>query len=322
VNKLQSILVVVERKPVSHYALLKGYMLARHCGARLELFMCDAEHAFALRHAYDRRGTEHARSTCLADGRRFVESMRQSVAAQDVPIDIDVACESPLYEGIVRKVLAGAPDLVIKAIGGDDGERTVMTPSDWQLARTCPVPLMLTRGRTWSVAPRIVAAVDVSVDEPAGMARAIVSTAQFLATGCSGELDIVYSEQRSTADVEAGGQPPESAKPLLRLAKELGRPREIVHVLQGDPETTLPGFAARHRCDLLVLGALMHRESPAALVGSLTSRLMECLDCDFVLVKPESYSCPVRPRPDRNSREIGTEEKRSWTQDRSAHGMW
>src|SRR5687767_3768329 len=116
VEKLTSILVVVERSDYAHRGLAKAVVLARHFGARLELFLCDAEQAHQLRRLYDPRGVEEARAACLADARRYLESMRHFVAAQDIDIELDVACESPMYEGVLRKVLRSRPDLVIKTI--------------------------------------------------------------------------------------------------------------------------------------------------------------------------------------------------------------
>jgi universal stress protein E len=64
-------------------------------------------------------------------------------------------------------------------------------------------------------------------------------------------------------------------------------------VLRGIAEDTLPAFAASKEFDVLVMGALTRRRGLAALVGTLTSKLVDALDCDFVLVKPETYACPL-----------------------------
>jgi len=288
-TKLESILVVAERRDAAHQALLKGYVLARHFGASLELFHCDSEHALALRHNYDPRGVERSREACLAEGRRFLEALRQSVVAEDVSIALDVACESPLYEAIVRKVLASGPDLVIKAIGVDDGQRGRFSASDSQLVRTCPVPLMLTRGRPWSVTPRFLAAVDLSPEEHPGIAEAIVRSGGYLARGCRGQLDLVYSDRRSNG----ARRPAATVAALEALARECGTKAQQLHVLQGEPEAALLDFAAQQRYDLVLLGALSHHDAYAALVGSLTAKLIDGLVCDFVLMKPEGYVCPV-----------------------------
>lgn len=295
--RLESILVVAERTDAAHHALLKGYVLASHFGARLDLFHCDSEHALALRHSYDPRGVARSREACLAEGRRFLDALRQSVVSDDVPITLDVACESPLYEGIVHKVLTSCPDLVIKSVGLGNGQHGAFSASDSQLVRTCPVPLMLTRGRPWSVPPRFLAAVDLSLEEFPGTARAIVCAGDYLAQGCRGRLDLVYSDRlRDT------GAPPgpgfcageDAATALGALAKECGIAAHESHVLSGEPEDALLEFAAQRRYDVVLLGALGHQSAYTQLVGSLTARLIDGLDCDFVLMKPGSYVCPVR----------------------------
>jgi universal stress protein E len=275
-QKLNSILVVLDRRGSPRHVLAKAMVLARHFHAKVELFLCDSEHAYALRHAYDASGVQRAREACLT--------------AEDVPISTYAACESPLYEGIVQRVLESCPDLVIKEAGGEDrGGRSSFDANDWQLARTCPVPVMLTRGRPWQPQPRFAAALDFSEQETPGLAAAIAGASEYLAAGCDAELALIYSER---GDGDRRGCDERVGK-LNRAADEVHVPRTRVHVLEGEPETTLPGFAGSQDYDLLILGALSHRKGIADLVGTLTSTLVDALDCDLVLVKPGAYSCPV-----------------------------
>jgi universal stress protein E len=289
-QKLNSILVVLDRRRSPRHVLAKAMVLARHFHAKVELFLCDSEHAYALRHAYDARGVQKAREACLTDARAFLESVRLSVTAEDVPISTYAACESPLYEGIVQRVLETGPDLLIKEAGSEElGGRSTFDANDWQLARTCPVPVMLTRGRPWRPKPRFAAALDFSEQETPGLANAIAGTSEYLAAGCRAELHLIYSERASA--VRTGRD--ERLGKLNRTADEAHVPRTHVHVLKGEPETTLPDFAGAHSYDALILGALSHRRGVADLVGTLTSKLVDALDCDLVLVKPGAYSCPV-----------------------------
>jgi universal stress protein E len=288
-EKLTSILVVMDPADESRHVLAKAIVLARHFKARLELFLCDSEHAYSLRHAYDVSGVERARQECLAEAGRFLEAVRRSVA-EDIPISLQVACESPLYEGVVHRALEARPDLVIKSAAGQHSlRRFTLDANDWQLARTCPVPLMLTRGRPWSAQPKFAAAVDVATQGGADLARSILHTAGYLALGCRAGLDVVYSERKGAERADQAAH----AATLTRLVREFSIGKEQMHLLQGDAEQMLPAFAKQRRYDVLVLGALTQRRGLSALVGSLTSRLVDNLDCDFVLVKPDTYSSPV-----------------------------
>jgi hypothetical protein len=143
---VSSILVVVDRSPSAADAVAKAVLLARAAGARMELFMCDAERGYALSQAFVPTGVEQARHACLVDSRSYLEMLKRAVSSGDVPVTIDAACESPLYESIVRKVMRERPDLVIKNVSGPLNRFDV---TDWQLMRACPATLMLTRGRSW-----------------------------------------------------------------------------------------------------------------------------------------------------------------------------
>ena len=297
-EKLTSILVVVDPADESRNVVAKAMVLARHFRARLELFLCESERAYWLRRTYDPMGVQEANQASVAAGLQYLDSIRRSVA-EDVPISMHVATSSPLYEAIVRRVLEVRPDLVIKSAAGHHPmQRFTLDANDWQLARTCPVPLMLTRGRPWSSVGRFAAAVDVSDASGGSLARSILQTAGFLTSGCGGELDIVYSE----ADVGDRAGAARRREALDRLVQEFRVGPETQHILDGAAEDTLPDFAARRGYDVLVLGALTRRQGLSALMGTLTSRLVDELDCDFILVKPESFVSPVCKRSDDSPR--------------------
>lgn len=289
VDKLTSILAVIDPADETRHVVAKAMVLARHFRARVELFLCDSERAYALRHAYAPTGVKEANRACITDGLQYLESIRRSIA-EDVTVTTHVATSSPLYEAIVRRVVEADPDLVIKSAAGHHPlQRFTLDANDWQLARTCPVPLMLTRGRPWSATGRFAAAVDISDAGNTTLARSILQTAGFLTLGCGGQLDVVYSESE-TADLDAAARRRET---LEHLVNEFRVGRESPYILQGRAEDTLADFAARRGYDVLVLGALTRRTALSALIGTLTSRLIDALDCDFVLVKPEEFVTPV-----------------------------
>jgi universal stress protein E len=288
VRTLKSILVVVERTGGASALIGKAVGLARPLGAHVELFLCDSEQAYVLDHAYDREGVLSARAASVAAARGFLNDMRASAGASDADMTIDAQCESPLYESVVRKVLRSSPDLVIKSVAANDRRRQATPdPNDWQLMRTCPAPLMLSRPRAWRNPPRFAAALDVSDSEPAELARSVAGAAAMLAQGFGARLHVVYGETSTT---------PESAarlEKLLRLCSDAGVAADRTHVLRGQPEHSLPRFLGEQVYDALILGALAHRSAGTTPVGTLTSTLLDALDCDFVLVKPPSYHSPI-----------------------------
>ncbi len=174
-EKLTSILVVLEGTGADANLMAKAVVLARHCGASLELFLCDAERAYSLRQAFDPTGIEASRQDCILRSLEYLESLRKATLGSGLSVSIDAACASPLYEAIVNKVRHGRPQLVMKnAAGAHPLRRAAWEANDWQLMRACPVALMLSRGKSWRERPTFAAAIDVSEQETAGLARSIL----------------------------------------------------------------------------------------------------------------------------------------------------
>jgi universal stress protein E len=287
---VKSILVVVDLSATAADAVAKAVALARRFGARIELFMCDAERAFMLSQAYIPAGVQEARKSALFQAHRYLESLKELANAPDITITVDSACESPLYESVVRKVLRDHPDLVIKNVARVNGQRMAeFDATDWQLMRTCPAALMLTRGRPWQSKPRLAAAVDVSATETTGLAQGILNTAHDVVQSLGGELEVLYAEpvELEDADREKG------ARALQALTTQIPDLSPHVHVLAGNPEVSLPRFAQHRGYDAILLGALTHRPGYTAQVGTLTSKLMDALECDFILLKPSAYRSPI-----------------------------
>lgn len=286
-NKVTRILAVLDGSDDDALIVSKAAGIAHQQQAGLELFLCDAERAYSLRHAYDQTHVDAFRRRCVAECRRYLERLRGVAAGAGVPITVDAACESPLYEAIVRKVVRSGADFVIKgATGSGRLRRFALDASDWQLMRACPATLLLARGKVWQPCPSFVAAVDMSAQESSGLPGSILQICSQLSRGCHGRLDIVCSEPAQT-------DPALHVKRIARLQALATGIDAGIHCLSGDAEETLPAFTAGRSYDAVVMGALTHRPGLAVLVGTLTSKLVESLDCDFVLVKPEDYRTGV-----------------------------
>jgi hypothetical protein len=141
-------------------------------------------------------GLAAARQARVTELRRYLKSLSQRVSDDKLAVSIDVFSETPLYEGIVHKVIASRPDRVMKsAVHEPSSRHSVLGANDWQLVRTCPAPLLFGRGRTWNSPPRFAAAVDASEAETPGLGAKILYTAALLRAGCRGELDVLFGER-------------------------------------------------------------------------------------------------------------------------------
>jgi universal stress protein E len=279
-----SVLAALDHGSADAGLAAKASQLAARFDARLELFQCDAEHAYAMKHEYEPSHNVEFRRDCMDQALAYLAEVRRTLKLLREPVSVSAACESPLYEGIVGKVQQSQPDLVVKSAGGlGAGSWRIPDSNDWQLMRKCPTTLMLNRGRIWRIQPRIAAAVDISAEETDGLAGKILETAEALRSVYDGELDVIYSAppglERKTRDAYE--------QALRKLVQASNVSSDRIHILDGQPEMTLPAFVAQRVYDVLVMGALTHKPGSVALVGTLTTKLVDTINCDFVLVKAD-----------------------------------
>jgi universal stress protein E len=278
-DEIRSILAAVDHDGnQAKRVAVKAVTLARLLGAQLELFLCDADTAFSGQHQYEPEAAARAKDSSLTESRHYLEALRRSLVAGDVEISLSVACESPLYEGIVHAVRRRRPELVIRGAAA----ARPLAPNDWELVRACPAPLLLTRGLPWKASPIIAAAVDVSPGESAELTRAILRAAADFAKVAGGTVEVMHAGRFEPA-------PPPALDSRRTALAELVRDARLeaaeCHVITGEPAEALRELSVRRNFDLIVLGALTHRKALTALVGTLTGRLIESLDTDFLLVK-------------------------------------
>ncbi len=293
-EKLTSILVVASRTTADRVLLEKAVVLARNLGAQIYLFSCDAELGRRLRHSYPTEEAEKAWNICLEEHITYLRRLRADARAPDVQIRVDAACHTPLHEGIVSKIRETGADLVMKSpAGAHPLRRLAFDSNDWKLTKACPTTLMLVRAHPWRTMPKFAALVDVSEEGTARFAQTIVHTSEYFALGCHGELDIVYSE--TSADSR---ETRERLDSLERLAREYHVAASHIHVLSGDPENAVPEFAARQNYDAVVIGAVTHHQGIAGVGEMLTSKIVDTVDCDLILVERNDHDLSHATDPD------------------------
>jgi universal stress protein E len=288
-DKLTSILVVADRGPADRSLLTKAVELARTFGATIELYTCDAVHAAELSRAYDTAGVEKEWLERVWEGREYLEALRKSVPAPDVRVFVDCMCDVQTNRAIAKKIAACHPDLVMKSASAAHAGRFALNAADWELMRLCAVDLLLIRGRQWKERARFAAMVDMLEPETPSAAKAVMHDAEYLAVGYGADLDVVYCEREASASDRTA-----RAEELSGLAREHRVSPKQVHILSGEPDDVLPAFASENDYDVVILGTLTHRKRLAQLVGKLTGRFADALDCDLLLVRSETAATVTR----------------------------
>lgn len=256
-EKLTRILAVANGIGESGLVLGKSVGLARRFGAHIELMLFGAVDA------------------------REIAKIHSELAYDKVTL-VSMHCGESPTSTILRRVSATRPDLVVKSLAGAHPlTRWTLEENDWRLANECPVPVLLVRHKPWKSPIRFAAAVDVADDETFDTARSILHAAGFMALGCHGNLDILYSECERDNDALRM----ERAVKLAQAVREFHVGCERIQVFEGAPGETLPPLVAARHYDVLVLGAQSRQPALKNLFGATNSRLVQATDGDVVLVK-------------------------------------
>lgn len=255
-DKLTSLLVVVEEGDHADVLLDKAVFLARGSDARVDVL---ATSPALLRALADR---------CADRGYDEVDFLR--------------APDRALHECILARVRERKPDLVVKCPWGRHPlRRWTFDHNDWGLVADCPAPVLLCRQRQWIQPMRIAALVDVADATNEPLARGILQVAGYLTLGTRSHLEVLYSERELSDETLRMSR----AVRLAALVREFRAGSQRMQILSGPPACTLPDVLAARGHDLVVIGAVTRHDEPLAALRSLTSRLVDSTDGDVLLVK-------------------------------------
>jgi hypothetical protein len=254
-EKLTSILTVIQDLDSDGAVLDKSIVLARNFRARLELLLRRPLQLDACLARCATSGLDQV-TRCIASGDR-------------------------LGEAILRRMRRSPADLVVKRLAHEDAaHHSWFSPSDNSLAESCPAPLLLVRDRAWAAEPRFAAAVDISNRDTEAVTRGILHASGFLAQGCEAWLDVLYTEREQHDQALRM----ERAVHLARLVREFHVGGERLQLFDGPPEKTLTALLRMRQYDVLVVGANSRRLALSSAFATLTSALVDSTAGDVLLV--------------------------------------
>lgn len=308
---INKILVIVDPTVDTHPGVDKAGVLAQKLDARLELFICDTK---AVREA---RMTAHFRARTQPDPARpsaaepeiLLESLAQPLRARGIAVTTETECVDPLLVGLLDRTRRTTADLVVKDTHHHSLlRRTLLTNTDWQLIRSCPVPLLLTKPEPWRLPPQIVAAIDPGHvnDKPEALDHDILGHAAALAAALQGDLHALHAYLPIAVVAAATAVSPSLAATLsdedlkveednkrtqiATLVAGYGIDAKRTRLEAGGPVEVLPRAAASLHADIVVLGAISRSGLQRAFIGSTAEDVLDRLPCDAFIVKPPNFA--------------------------------
>jgi len=305
-NRISNILVIVDPTATQHPAVVKGAILAEQLDARLELFACDTK---ASREARMAAHLLQPRAPYTFNLKALLEELAEPPRGRGIDVITQTQCAEPLHAALADRTKSTRADLVIKDTHHHSiARRTFLTNTDWELIRSCPAPLLLTKATTWSKRPRILAAVDPghADDKPAYLDHEILEYAAYLVHGLNGELHAAHAYMPVAIIAAATSGTPPMATMLSAddlAAEEQSKRKEItalaaayatdpanVHVQVGSAVEFLPRIATSLQIDIVTMGTISRSGLKRVFIGNTAERVLERLPCDVLVIKPPNFA--------------------------------
>ncbi len=244
-----------------------------------------------------------------------IASAQSALAMQpdEVKVAVEVDCGDTPAVRIVRRVLRGAHDLLIKVAEVDERDSSVRA-LDMQLLRTCPCPVWLSRPISRARADvRVAVAVDPMSAEPASQDLAIqlLQLSRVLADSYSGELSIVsawdfefedylrhspwarMSDEAISDNVLTAERDHQTALDEL-IARAGLDGRLSLHRPRGRPDQAIPQAVDELGIDILVMGTLARTGIPGFVIGNTAENTARQVRCSLIAVKPNGFVSPIK----------------------------
>jgi len=311
-KEISKILAVVDPTTKDQPAVSRAAWLAKKNGAELELLVCYYNEYLSGDRLFDSPSLEKARDEVIQSHEKHLEKLAEPLRADGIVVKTSALWDHPLYEGIVRRAVESGSDLVVKDTHHHSAvARALLTNTDWNLIRTCPMPLWLVKAQDFAATPVFVAAIDPmhQHDKPAALDDEILHISKALSTKVDGDLHAFhsYDPRIAVATATANAYIPVSL-PFDEIEKQMHedhqkRFREITefhkiddgkaHLVAGLTHEELPLIAEQLKADVVVMGAVARNRWKRLFIGATAERTLEHLPCDLLIIKPDWFQTPV-----------------------------
>ena len=309
---IRKLLCVIDPTVEEQPALRRAAWLAKSTGAEVELFICCYNEYLSGDRFFDSPSLDKARSDVIDGNKDRLEELAGPLREEGLTINTTAVWDHPLYEGIVRQAARSRADIVLKDTHHHSSlSRALLTNTDWNLIRTCIVPLWLVKPKDLVDKPLFIAAIDPmnQNDKPAALDDEILVLSKCLAASANGKVHAFHSfdPRVALATATANAYIPVSlpfdeieqqireqhSKRFDELTDFHGLPKEQAHLISGVAHEELPALADKLAASVVVMGAVARNRWKRLFIGATAERTLEQLPCDLLIVKPDWFHTPV-----------------------------
>jgi len=291
---MRELLVIADKKKGNQPAFHHALEIAKNTNAMIEfvgfVHAPGVDSSEILTHEEKRR----VHHKYLDKKQSEIEEFLAKVDTAGVKVKTDVVWEKSLEKWVIARCDQKSFDMVFKS--GNRSETFLYTPTDWQLMRDCPEPVMIVGDKPWREGGVILAALDLSSDSQRSLAlnEDILRQSMKLANATNSEMHACYSIAipKALADLDLiepatyESKMKASLDPIIRkLVDEAGLNRDKLHLLSGKPAREICRISKKIGADAVVLGNKTRTSLRGRLLGNTAEAVLHKVEADVVVIK-------------------------------------
>lgn len=308
-SQFQKILAVIEPEEQNQKSLARALEIASKTGASVTAFLTIYDFSYEMTTMLSVDERETMRQAVVDDRTDWLaDIVERNLGDGAISIDVKVVWHNRPFESIIYEVVDNNYDLIVKGTQQHDTLKSVIfTPTDWQILRKAPTPVLLVKEHDWPTDGQIIASVNVGTtdEKHASLNDIVTKSAKEFAQLLSGHVNLVNSYPGTPVNIaiEIPEFDPqdysESVKKyhLESMHKHAAKYQiedEYCHVKEGLPEDIIPSVAKLIDAELVIIGTVGRLGISAALIGNTAEHVIDALDCDVLALKPLGFECPIK----------------------------
>ncbi len=291
---MRELLVIADQNADSNPAFLHALEVAKNTGAKIEfvgfVHAAGVDSSEILTQS-EKRKVHHE----FIDRKQAqIDSFLSNLDLTGVRVNVDVVWERSFERWVTDRCNQKSFDMIFKT--GHRSESTTHAPSDWQLMRHCPDPVMIVGDKEWKKGGKVLAALDLgsSSEEALKLNEEILKYSFQLAKATNSEVHACYSISMPSALAELDffdtvgyeKKMKESIDPIIsRLIEKGGLNQETLHLVSGKPAKEIRRIVKKIDADVVVMGNKTRVSLRGRLLGNTARNVLRKIKADVLIVK-------------------------------------
>jgi len=291
---MRKILVIADKYNGSQLAFQHGLEIARNTATSIEfvgfVHAAGVDSSDILTDEQKRK----IRNSYMDEKNSEIDEFLGTIDLNGINVNTDVVWEKSLEQWVVARCNQKSFDMVFKS--GNRSESFLYTPSDWQLMRNCPVPIMIVGDNHWKDGGIVLAALDLGSSSERNLAlnESIIRNTLKFAEATDSIVHVCYSMAISKALTRLDSIDPlayeekmkEKIDPLIRkIIDDAGLDRSRLHIVSGNPSSEIKRISQDIGADAVVLGNKSSRSVRGRLLGNTAENVLHHISADVMVVK-------------------------------------